>query len=153
MARRTVDQPATPTETPALHGHYDGPRGYEDEHRHLGGGEGHPHPPGGRRLGRVDLALPTTTGNGHRPQKYADLARIADKVDALRADVQRTVDLETELDAAADLLAVARAQEANSEVVDPSILHQLEEHHDRYAIRLQDWLGQRGPRKVEAESA
>jgi len=97
----------------------------------------------------TELALATPTGNGYRPQKYADLVRIAEKVDALRADVQRTIDLETELDAAADLLAVARAQEANGEVVDPSILHQLEEHHDRYAIRLQDWIGQRGLRKVE----
>src|SRR5215216_1612328 len=202
MARRTVDQPTTPSETPALHGHYDGARGHQDEHRHLGGGKGHGHPDR-QALGRVvareeyvhpghldgerrafkahqrvtalqgksatgsatsddtptvevpavgafepttpttDLAL-TTTGNGHRPQKYADLVRIAEKVDALRADIQRTIDLETELDATADLLAAARAQEANGEVVDPSILHQLEELHDRFAIRLQDWMGQRG---------
>src|SRR5829696_5963921 len=209
MVKSTADQPAT--ETPALHGHYDGARGHQDEHRHLGGDKAHGHPDR-QALGRVvareeyvhpghldgerrafkalqrvtalrgknpaatgsatsddtptvevpavgafepaspattELALATPTGNGHRPQKYADLVRIAEKVDALRADVQRTIDLETELDAAADLLAVARAQEANGEVVDPSILHQLEEHHDRYAIRLQDWIGQRGLRKVE----
>src|SRR5215217_1145393 len=51
MARRTVDQPAT--ETPALHGHYDSLHGHQDEHRHLGGGNAHPHPAGDRRLGRV----------------------------------------------------------------------------------------------------
>jgi hypothetical protein len=199
MARRTPTD-ATATETPTLHGHYDGPRGLEDEHRHLGGDKPHAHKgdshlgrtapaieyvhgdqlPQARRelaeqrrvqaladaptdqvpwvVGGVDAPVPThvaelvkasAAGNGSRPQKYADLIKIAEKVEALRSDVQGTVDLETELDAASDLLAAARAQEANGEVVDPAILYQLEECHDRYAIRLQNWLLQRGVLKAE----
>src|SRR5829696_1000395 len=42
MVKSTADQPAT--ETPALHGHYDGARGHQDEHRHLGGDKAHGHP-------------------------------------------------------------------------------------------------------------
>jgi hypothetical protein len=41
MAKRTVDQSAA--DTPVLHGHYDGPRGHQDEHRHGGGDRSHPH--------------------------------------------------------------------------------------------------------------
>jgi hypothetical protein len=46
----------TPTakhsDTPALHGHYDGPRGHTDEHRHPAGDKPHGHH-GDRHLGRV----------------------------------------------------------------------------------------------------
>jgi hypothetical protein len=70
MARRTVDQPTT--DTPALHGHYDGPRGLEDEHRHLGGDKAHPHKRDSH-LGRTAEIGEYVHGN-HLPQARRDLA-------------------------------------------------------------------------------
>jgi hypothetical protein len=70
MARRTADQPTT--DTPALHGHYDGPRGLEDEHRHLGGGTAHPHHRD-RHLARTAEIGEYVHGN-QLPQARRDLA-------------------------------------------------------------------------------
>lgn len=94
----------------------------------------------------VELVI--SNGRSERDQKYADLIQIVHGAETLRFDAQTTVDLETELDAAADLLAHARAQEANREHVDPAILRELKEHSNRWALHLDSWLLQRGLRKA-----
>lgn len=87
--------------------------------------------------------LVKTPSNG-RGQKYADLTSIVHTAETLRFDAHTTVGLETELDAASDLLALARAQEANREIVEVATLRQLKEHTDRLARQLESWLLQRG---------
>lgn len=86
----------------------------------------------------VELVI--RNGRSERNQKYADLIEIVHGAETLRFDAQTTVDLEVELDAAADLLAHARAQEANREHVDPAILRELKEHSNRWGRHLESWL-------------
>jgi hypothetical protein len=52
-AAQMVPADDTAADSPALHGHYDGPRGHSDEHRHPAGDKPHGHPAGDRQLGRV----------------------------------------------------------------------------------------------------
>jgi hypothetical protein len=88
--------------------------------------------------------LVLSNGRSERDQKYADLIVIVHTAETLRYDAQTTVDLETQLDAASDLLATARAQEANREIVDPAILRELKGRWDRATYKLEGWLLQRG---------
>lgn len=87
-----------------------------------------------------------------REQKYADLAQIVRGAEALRFDAQTTYELERQLDAASDLLALARAQEANGEHVNVEILRGLRERNDRYSTQLEGWLQQRGVKNDGAGS-
>jgi hypothetical protein len=86
---KATNTPAKTTDTPTLHGHYDGPRGHQDEHRHLGGDRPHGHADR-QSLGRVVREVEYVAGD-KLPEARAARQRVAglDDVDVTQPIDQR----------------------------------------------------------------